>query len=135
LTFKNITRDKRFRDVRMVLTASADGLFTEGSVIPAQPASEGDKPYQMVGRTFEFTFPALQPGWKIEIFVEYTGSSPPSIRLSSSDQTIYAVTPSVETFLVEHEIGVLIGLALTWMILLGLVWLFSPKHKAVAYDS
>jgi hypothetical protein len=133
-TFRNITRDKTFRDVRLLLTASADGLFTEGAVIPVQPASEGDKPHQMAGRTFEFTFPELQPGWKIEIFVSYTGTAPPSIRLSSTNQTIYAVMPSVETFLVEHELGILLLLVGVWTFAI-LVWVFYPRAKAVAYDT
>jgi hypothetical protein len=135
LTFKNITRDKTFRGVHLVLTAPADGLFTQGAVIPVQPASEGDKPYQLVGRTFEFTFPELQPGWKVEISVDYTGSGRPSIRLSSSDQTIYAVKPSLETWLVEYDLEVLLGLAVLWIVLLGLIWLFGPRKRVVCYDT
>jgi hypothetical protein len=135
LTFKNITRDKTFRGVRLVMTAPADGLFTQGAVIPVQPASEGDRPYQMVGRTFEFTFPELQPGWKVEISVDYTGSAPPTIRLSSSEQTIYAVKPSVETWLVEYELYILIGFAAIWVFLLVLIWLLSPRKRAVCYDT
>jgi hypothetical protein len=129
LTFKNITRDKTFRDVHLILAAPADGLFTEGAIIPIQPAWEGDQPYQMAGRTFEFTFPEIQPGWTIEVSVGYTGSSPPTIRLSSTKQTIYAVTPSAETFLVEHELGILIGLAVTWAVVLGIVWLFALTYE------
>jgi hypothetical protein len=138
LTFKNITRDKTFRGLRLVLTAAADGQFTQGAVIPFQPASEGDRPYQLAGRTFEFTFPEFQPGWKIEISVGYTGSAPPTLRLSSADQTIYAVVPSLETLLVEYDLEVLIGLAVIWIIALVVIWLFwlfLGRNIAVAYDT
>jgi hypothetical protein len=67
LTFKNITRDKTFKGLQILLTASSDGLITSGAVIPVQPASEGTQPNQVAGRTFEFTFPEFQPGWQIEI--------------------------------------------------------------------
>src|SRR5690348_970568 len=47
LTFKNITRDKTFKQLQLVLTAPSDGVITTGAVIPVQPASEGDQPYRV----------------------------------------------------------------------------------------
>ena len=135
LTFHNITRDKTFRKVRLTLTAPDDGVFTGAVVIPIQPASEGDTPYQMAGRTFEFTFPELQPGWRVEISSTYTGSSPPSLRLSSPDQTIYTVTSSFQTLLVQHELEALLLLAALWAVILFIVWILSGRGKAVSHDT
>lgn len=135
LTFKNITRDKAFKGLQILLTASSDGLITTGSVIPVQPASEGAQPYQVAGRTFEFTFPEFQPGWQIEISADYTGSARPSLRMSSPEQTIYAVVPSLKSFLVEYDIEILLLLALSWTIALLLIWTIArPRKSEARYD-
>jgi hypothetical protein len=42
--------------------------------------------------------------------------------------------PSVETFLVEHELGILLLLVGVWTFAI-LVWVFYPRAKAVAYDT
>jgi hypothetical protein len=135
LTFKNITRDKTFKQLQLILTAPSNGVIISGAVIPVQPASEGDQPYKVEGRTFEFVFPEFQPGWQIELSVNYTGSAQPSLRLSSPDQTIYAVTPSIETAIVEYDIEILAGLATIWIVALLLIWLYvATRTPAVRYD-
>jgi hypothetical protein len=135
LTFKNITRDKTFKQLQLVLTAPSDGVITTGAVIPVQPASEGDQPYQVAGRTFAFTFPEFQPGWQIELSVGYTGSAEPSLRLSSPDQVIYAVKPNIETFFVECDIQILAFLAIFWGCALLIIWIYAATRKpAVRYD-
>jgi hypothetical protein len=135
LTFKNITRDRTFKGLQIVLTASSDGVITAGAVIPVQPASEGAQPYQVAGRTFDFTFSEFQPGWQIEISADYTGSAVPSLRMSDPDQTIYAVAPSLKSFLVEYDIEILLALALIWTFALLLIWTFArPKKPEVRYD-
>jgi hypothetical protein len=106
LTFKNVTRDKTFKQLQLVLTAPSNGVIISGAVIPVEPASEGDRPYRVAGRTFEFTFPEFQPGWQIELSVNYTGSAQPSLRLSSPEQTVYALTPSIETVIVEYDVEI-----------------------------
>jgi hypothetical protein len=135
LTFKNITRDKTFKQLQVILAASSDGVITAGAVIPVQPASEGDQPYQVAGRTFVFTFPEIQPGWQIEISADYTGSALPSLRMSSPEQTIYAITPSLKSLVVEYDIEILTILALSWTITLVLIWIFALLRKPEArYD-
>jgi hypothetical protein len=103
--------------------------------IPVQPASEGTQPFQVAGRTFEFTFPEFQPGWQIEISADYTGSVLPSLRMSSPDQTVYAVLPSVESRIVEYDIEILAVLALVWAIALFAIWIFAQcRKREVRYD-
>jgi hypothetical protein len=133
LTFKNITRDKTFKKLHLILTAPSDGVIAAGAVIPVQPASEGDQPYQVEGRTFEFTFPEFQPGWQIEISVDYTGSSQPSLRLSSPDQTVYAIAPSIQSILVEYDIEILMALAVlaaVWALALLIIWMATLRRKS-----
>ncbi|UPK02016.1 hypothetical protein [Bradyrhizobium sp. 170] len=135
LTFKNITRDKTFKQLQLILTAPSDGVITTGAVIPVQPASEGDQPYQVAGRTFAFTFPEFQPGWQIEISADYTGSKEPSLRLSSPDQTVYAIKPSIETIIVEYHIQILAALAIFWIVALLVIWVIAARRKPVVrYD-
>jgi hypothetical protein len=135
LTFKNITRDKTFKGLQILLTASSDGVITAGAVIPVQPASEGAQPYQVAGRTFDFTFPEFQPGWQIEISADYTGSAVPSLRMSAPEQTIYAVVPSLKSFLVEYDIESVLALVFCWTVALVLIWVFARLRKPEArYD-
>jgi hypothetical protein len=136
LTFKNITRDKTFKKLQIILTAPSDGVIKSGAVIPVQPAWEGDQPYQVAGRTFEFTFPEFQPGWEIEISANYTGSAQPSLRLSSPEQTVYAIRPSLKSWLVENDVEVLTGLAAVGALVL--IWIIvlqrKPKSEPRRYD-
>ena len=127
LKFKNITRSKTFRNLKIILTASADGRIISGAVIPVQPAFEGDQPYQVAGRTFEYSFPEFQPGWQIELSVEYAGSSKPSLRLTAPEQIIYAITPSAESYIVENDIYILGCFAISWVVLLLIAIFFERK--------
>jgi hypothetical protein len=106
LTLKNITRDKTYRDVRVIITAAPGDTLADRAVIPVQPAWEGDQSGMREGRTFDYTFPEIQPNWQFEMTASYKTQSTPSLRISSSNGTIDTVTPSVETFLVENEIKV-----------------------------
>jgi hypothetical protein len=135
LTFKNITRDKTFKKLQIILTAATDGVITSGAIIPAQPAWEGDQPYQVAGRTFEFTFPEFQPGWEIEISANYTGSAQPTLRLSSPEQTVYAIRPSLKTLVVEYDVELLTGLAAVGgFLLLWIIFLQRNRKSEPRYD-
>jgi hypothetical protein len=140
LTLKNITRDKTFHNLRIIITAAADSLLTEPAIIPVQPASEGDQPFSLEDRTLDFTFPEIQPGWQFEISAGFQGEKIPTLRMSlMGDQTLYAVTPSLETFLVEHDIGLLFALVVLWIaalvIILSIQYFSSAPNGATRYDS
>ena len=62
LTLKNITPDKTFHDVHLILAAAPGFLITEAVVIPIQPAWEGDQPGTLAGRTFDDIFPRYAAG-------------------------------------------------------------------------
>jgi hypothetical protein len=117
LTLKNVTREKTFRNVRMILTAAHGDLITDAAVIPIQPAWEGDQPGTLSGRTFDYTFLEMQPGSQFEVSLTFGGSDQPTVRLST-DGTISFVHPSWETWLVENEIYVL-----AWVLGVGIILL------------
>jgi hypothetical protein len=55
--------------------------------------------------------------------------------MSSPDQTVYAVLPSVESRIVEYNIEILAVLALVWAIALFAIWIFALRRKReVRYD-
>jgi hypothetical protein len=135
LTFKNITRDKTFRNVRLILTAARGDVLTEAAVIPVQPAWEGDQPGTTAGRTFEYTFSEMQPGSQFEVSVVFGGPDRPTLRMST-DGTINIMTPSWQTYVVENEVWMLV-----WLFAIGLLLLFvasvisSRSPKGVQYDT
>jgi hypothetical protein len=121
ITLKNITRDKTFRKLRLLVTAAPNTVLKERpQVIPYQPAWEGDHPGIFAGKTFDFTFSEIQPNWQFEIAVSYEGNERPSIRLSLENETIYVIEPSLETFLVENDTVVFAGLVVLWLGLLAI---------------
>jgi hypothetical protein len=124
----NITRDKTFKNVNIVVTAATTDTVLSGSIIPYQPAYEGDKPWRIAGRTFEFTFPAIEPAWQFEINVLHKTDAPVAIRLSTTgDQYFYATQPSTETYLVEHELGITLAFFIISAIALAVAILSSRK--------
>jgi hypothetical protein len=134
ITLNNIERDRAFRDVRLTLTAAPGDSLSNPVIIPVEPASEGDQPGMQAGRTFDFKFPEIQPGGRFEISASYKGPTRPSLRISLANGSIYAVQPSTETFLVEHEIEVLTGLVVVWLITLVGVSIFHNRTAGVVDD-
>jgi hypothetical protein len=133
LTLKNISSEKTFRDIHLLMAVPFGGLITNASVTPVQPAWEGDKPPTWHEHTFEHIFPVMQPGTQLEVSVTYDGNEPPSLRMFS-DGTIKFVQPSWETWLVEHEVGVLIGLLLVGIVLLIIAILVPSSTRREARD-
>ncbi len=134
VTLKNITRDKTFRDVRVVITAALGDTLANHNVIAVQPAWEGDQPGVREGRTFDFTFPEIQPNGQFEMTASYRTATRPSLRISDPSGTVDAITPCVETFLVEHEMALFSGLLIFWIILLAGIYWFRPRTTEVGYD-
>lgn len=127
-TFINITRDKTYYNLRVLITAPADGVIKSGPILPVQPASEGDKPPSIAGRTFDFTFPEFQPQWQFSIPVVYSGQGETTLRLSLPQAALYAVNPSVQTSLVQHEFGVMMTLIVIWIVVLTGWGIYAWRH-------
>jgi hypothetical protein len=55
--------------------------------------------------------------------------------MSSAEQTIYAVTPSLKSFVVEYDIEILLALTFIWTAALVLIWTFARQKKPeLRYD-
>lgn len=138
LTLKNITRDKTFRKVRLIISGGTPGdLLTDGAVIPVQPAWEGDTPGTLVGGTFDYTFEEFQPGWQFEISVGFGGTAVPRFRIAPrQEDVVRAVPPSFETWLVENEIYILTFMLLVWVAtLLGILIVQAFSSGSRQYDT
>jgi hypothetical protein len=134
VTLKNITRDKTFRNVRVILTAATGDLITNAAVIPIQPAWEGDEPGTREGRTFDFKFSEMQPGSQFEISVTFGGIDQPTLRMSTDD-TINFVRPSWETWIVENEISLLACLVVLGIIALLVATAVGSNAPQEQYDT
>lgn len=108
IVISNITRNKTFKKINLLATTSIKDVVTGGSIIPRSPAFEGDNPPTIAERTFAFTFPQIEPGWQFEVSIIHNTSDPATLRLSTDgDQTFLATTRTMETFLLEYEIPIL----------------------------
>src|SRR5579862_4471686 len=114
LTIKNITDDKTFRKLTIVLAAPPQSTFKDARILPIEPAFEGDEPWQLAGRAAKFTIPAIQPGWEFKITGQYSGSGQAVVRFETADSTIRALEPSIETCLAESESKILYVLVIVW---------------------
>jgi hypothetical protein len=134
IRLKNITRDKTFRNLRLVVAAPPGGELTQRPhVIPSEPAWEGDQPGSFAPRTFEFTFKEIQPNWTFEVAIRYRGPEQPRVRMSNPDATVFIVQPSIQTWLVEHEFEVFVALVIIWLcILLGLWVAWGLRFRGLA---
>lgn len=128
LTLKNATRDKTFRSLRLILAAAPGDTLRDASITPVQPAWEGDQPFRLVGRTFDFTFAEIQPGGQFFVSVVHSAPAAPSIRISSSTESVFLTKPSLSTALLQYELPILIILIVGGvLIVLVLAWFYrSP---------
>lgn len=133
IKISNITRDKTYKNVNLLVTASPKDTITGGSVIPYQPAFEGDQSWTVAGRTFAFSFPAIEPGWKFDVSILHRTDDPVVIRLSTFDsQSIYAVRPSLETYLVENEMMIILIFFVTAALALVISFLYAASRSPPA---
>jgi hypothetical protein len=131
VTIQNVTRDHTFRNLTLVFTADIAGSITSVSVIPFEPAFEGDEPWLIHGRTAQFTFPQLQPGWKFQIKLGYTGTQRPRLRFELREGTLRATEWSLETFFLANEVCILLLILVAWVLfLLGAFLYLRPKQVA-----
>lgn len=130
INISNITRDKTYKNVNLLVTASPKDSIVGGSVIPYQPAFEGNESWTVAGRTFFFSFPAIEPGWKFDVSILHRTDDPVVIRLSTFDgQSFYAVRPSLETFLVENEMTIILIFFCVAVLALIISFLYSANQS------
>jgi hypothetical protein len=137
LDIKNITENKKFKNLTIVLAAPDKSSFKDAQIVPRPPAFEGDAPWRLAGRTAQFTIPAIQPGWEFHIMGEYNGTGKAVVRFISDDSesVVRAIEPSIETWLAEYESDILYGLVIVWLLVLTGHLLFRYRAKVPTMDT
>lgn len=118
VTLHNISHDKIFKKLSFTLMLpEGTGTFVSAKKVPVPPAWDGDIDASAEGHTANFLFPALHPGWEVRLIAKFSGDSSPTLYLQDSETAVRLVSPSWETFLVTYELQFIIGMIVTWAIL------------------
>ena len=123
LRLTNLTRDKVFKGLSLLVTVSDGETLNRFTVTPVEPAHEGDDPAHSAGLSGSFVFPEIQPGSIFYAEAEYIGSTPPHVRIQMPEGTVRIVEPSLETFIIRNELGLLFGLMIIGMGFLSILLL------------
>ena len=133
VTLTNLTADKTFRGLRLVLVSPPGGTIQLMEVFPVEPAFEGDEPATVesnsVRSSASFRFAEIQPEGSLEARASYRGQMP-RIRITLDSGTARLVRPSIETWLARHEFGVFCGLVLLGVLLLGATGIWRIVRRA-----
>ena len=111
----NLTRSTTLKNLTVVFIAPAGTKILDDSteVVPIPPAFEGNEPWKFRGAMARYVFPKIHPGWTFRVTVGYTGDRPPVLRFESED-SVYAVKPNWETFIVRRELWILLAIGGFW---------------------
>jgi hypothetical protein len=128
LSIYNVSQKQAFNGLTLVfLLPKGSGKFLPNSarIVASPPAWEGEAAPDTRQQSIIFTLPTLHPDGQVRFEAGFEGDTLPAIRLSTAVGPVRLVPPSLETFLVKHELCVLIGMMLFWALCI-LVLLLRP---------
>ena len=130
---RNMSRDRAYTNltVEFLLPPSSTGKFTTGTVDAKPPAAFGSRPPKMAGGSAKFDIPALFPSWEIALIANYTGDEIPELRLEKANPAPRLVRPSLETFLVDHEVKIILGAIVLWAGLILFLVVTRPSRRQI----
>jgi hypothetical protein len=136
-TVKNVTRTKQFKNLQFILIIdrfNQKGQFDNdsASIDPISPSfNVASSEITPNGQAAHFDVPLLQPGWAMELSATATQELPVNLQQTfkkpasndsasndsaSNDSEVVRMVPfGIETWIVEHEIQCLIGMAVLWL--------------------
>ena len=110
ITVRNLSRDRNFAGLVITfIGASQKDRFENPMSVADFPA--GDAIEVITSGGVSFTFPALQPGWRVELSAEYLGDGRPQFRVEESPSALELAEKGWRTWLVQNEITLLIAIA------------------------
>lgn len=120
VTLRNVSHDKIFKNLLFVLLLPPDapGEFLSVKKTALSPAWEGDNPPHKTKHSGTFDLPALHPNWEVRLVATFSGDISPTLRLHSSETSVRLVQPSVETFLVKHELLFFTSMIIIWALVI-----------------
>ncbi|WP_341705257.1 hypothetical protein [Ferrovibrio sp.] len=116
---QNLSRDKTFKNVEILLTAPAGSSMNAFRITPTQPAHEGNNPQILAGLSGRALLPEIQPNWKFDIVAEFVGETP-SVRISAPNSVMRLIEPGFEATLAKNEFGILVAVVFAATLLGGL---------------
>jgi hypothetical protein len=131
---RNLSHDRVYGKIAVVflLPASSHGKFTYARVDATPPAWEGRAQPKWEGRSVRFNLPALYPAGELALSAHYTGDSAPLLRLAEAENALRLTGPSLETFLVDHEITIIVCAISLWAVLLLFLVVRRSPRKTVS---
>lgn len=136
---KNITRDKKLDDLTFLITKdyrdsllnNGDSIYSSDVIYYSTIKVESTLDITENGPNFLQThLSQLQPGAFFEITIRKKKDTEWPLRVSSSG-TVYLSESSIQTFLVEHELGILSLIAITCILVLIVYTVFLKKGTCI----
>jgi hypothetical protein len=102
-----------FKDIQLtvLLTDSKGEFLGRPEIIAELPMTLANNPPAPATDSVSFHLAELQPGWKFRIQATVTADASPELAFASPSQPAQLVQTSWRTYLVEHEVNILLVLA------------------------
>jgi hypothetical protein len=128
----NLTRSTTFKSLTVVLMAPRETRILDEAteIVAVPPAFEGNDPWKYRGGMARYVIPRVHPGWTYLVRVGYVGDRPPVLRFES-EESIYATRPNWETFVVRHEVWILLAIGGLWSLFV-FAYLVQNVHAYIA---
>ncbi len=126
--FSNISRQTRFSDVTFMfrLPEGSSTRITGISVQAAPPAHFGrnaERP-NCDGEHASVRLPEIHPGWALTVVLELAGDDDPVVHFSDCVEPLRLMPASLVTWLMGHEVALIMGLVVIWVVTLIAYWRF-----------
>jgi hypothetical protein len=110
----NLSQERLFRNVRLVITADTGVWFGPAPMLPFPADVDAGVQISSTGRFAWMELPTLQPGWTFIVPAVAPRATTFDVRARSDSDALYFVKPSWRTAVVRNEIPILVGLAALW---------------------
>lgn len=127
VTLRNLSHERVYEDVSItfLLRGKEAGQFISARKTAVPPAWEGDVEPMVTAQSVQFDRLTLHPAWEVMLTAQFNGPVSPVVHLVSAKPTVRLVPPSLETFLLNNEVKVILGALLLWAAIL--IWLVGAR--------
>lgn len=120
----NISRDRLFENIefKLLCKRGCKGKFLQAK-LKLPPPMDISEEVEMDDDYVKFSIPELHPDWKLLLTVEMSEDFNPTLHFSSKksandNKPIRLLRSSFETYLIKHELKIIIGLIVFWSLLI-----------------
>ena len=131
---ENLTKDKTFSGLVFVIR-TVNGKVRQAKITPTEPAWEGENKAEYEGQSATYSLPDFQPGWKYRLSATVDDGSVPIFQLVRANKTVRLLAPCLETWIIRHQSGLLLGLLLVWASITTVMLLKGVEDEATASET